>query len=625
MFIEDDKRKRRAIANSNERRRMQSINAGFQTLKSLIPHSSGEKLSKACILQRSADFMQFLSNEKDKLSNKLQVALKILDANGLISQFETDQFNSGNNNTSNSSSCSKKNSLNFTKSATSTKINKQYVSSYTGSSASSNGSSASITTIQPPVCTPSSILSTALLTESDISISSYPQISKVSKISAYDDEDVSPPTNLVSLEPIQVKTLTTKLTRTNLEHLDTVNNGSEQTIAEAKLIKPILVTPIITECNTPEAGNGGVHKIEPANIIINSNQLNTIEIQPLTIGLHQIKSLPEANLKQRTDSSSSSNSLFMSNILVSNSEPIQFEIGNEHIQSQVVQRTEEPEPEHKKLEPNMNKIAGFELTTESLLSLLNDIKGQNHNIDINSCTNLILKSILSSNIILPSSPAETISPETTINISEIAYPKSDSNKKKENTTDTIIDNNSITVINTQQKYEDDLNIETSNPISFQTQQPVQVNNNLKKVSNQPHLETNILIASSKINQEKLLDTKGVLTKVCKNRENTQIANNCHNLTNIHLKNASLINKSSRSNSIDQLIAAAAVTANSSTCMSPLSPSNSPTGMTKLSHDQISHDLDSNELNVSRKNLNTIVEAIFHVEGKDFLSSFLNLA
>lgn len=46
VFVEDDKRKRRAIANSNERRRMQSINAGFQTLKSLIPHSSGEKLSK---------------------------------------------------------------------------------------------------------------------------------------------------------------------------------------------------------------------------------------------------------------------------------------------------------------------------------------------------------------------------------------------------------------------------------------------------------------------------------------------------------------------------------------------------------------------------------------------------
>ena len=45
-FPEDDKRKRRAIANSNERRRMQSINAGFQNLKALIPHSNGEKLSK---------------------------------------------------------------------------------------------------------------------------------------------------------------------------------------------------------------------------------------------------------------------------------------------------------------------------------------------------------------------------------------------------------------------------------------------------------------------------------------------------------------------------------------------------------------------------------------------------
>lgn len=50
LFIEDDKRKRRAIANSNERRRMQSINAGFQTLKSLIPHSSGEKLSKVSLI-----------------------------------------------------------------------------------------------------------------------------------------------------------------------------------------------------------------------------------------------------------------------------------------------------------------------------------------------------------------------------------------------------------------------------------------------------------------------------------------------------------------------------------------------------------------------------------------------
>uniref|UniRef100_A0A4W3GEZ8 BHLH domain-containing protein n=1 Tax=Callorhinchus milii TaxID=7868 RepID=A0A4W3GEZ8_CALMI len=41
-----DRRIRREIANSNERRRMQSINAGFQSLKALLPHADGEKLSK---------------------------------------------------------------------------------------------------------------------------------------------------------------------------------------------------------------------------------------------------------------------------------------------------------------------------------------------------------------------------------------------------------------------------------------------------------------------------------------------------------------------------------------------------------------------------------------------------
>lgn len=44
--LEQEKRVRREIANSNERRRMQSINTGFQSLKILIPHSCGEKLSK---------------------------------------------------------------------------------------------------------------------------------------------------------------------------------------------------------------------------------------------------------------------------------------------------------------------------------------------------------------------------------------------------------------------------------------------------------------------------------------------------------------------------------------------------------------------------------------------------
>lgn len=44
--MEAEKRIRREIANSNERRRMQSINAGFQSLRTLLPHHEGEKLSK---------------------------------------------------------------------------------------------------------------------------------------------------------------------------------------------------------------------------------------------------------------------------------------------------------------------------------------------------------------------------------------------------------------------------------------------------------------------------------------------------------------------------------------------------------------------------------------------------
>ncbi|CDW55325.1 HLH domain containing protein [Trichuris trichiura] len=45
LQVDQEKRLRREIANSNERRRMQSINAGFQTLRSLLP-KKGEKMSK---------------------------------------------------------------------------------------------------------------------------------------------------------------------------------------------------------------------------------------------------------------------------------------------------------------------------------------------------------------------------------------------------------------------------------------------------------------------------------------------------------------------------------------------------------------------------------------------------
>ncbi|XP_046610683.1 helix-loop-helix protein 11 isoform X3 [Neodiprion virginianus] len=65
--MEQEKRMRREIANSNERRRMQSINAGFQSLRTLLPHHEGEKLSKAAILQQTAEYIYQLEQEKTQL------------------------------------------------------------------------------------------------------------------------------------------------------------------------------------------------------------------------------------------------------------------------------------------------------------------------------------------------------------------------------------------------------------------------------------------------------------------------------------------------------------------------------------------------------------------------------
>lgn len=62
-----DKRNKREIANSNERRRMQSINTGFLRLKRLLPVNDGEKLSKAAILQQAAEFLQQIQREKSLL------------------------------------------------------------------------------------------------------------------------------------------------------------------------------------------------------------------------------------------------------------------------------------------------------------------------------------------------------------------------------------------------------------------------------------------------------------------------------------------------------------------------------------------------------------------------------
>lgn len=72
----EEKRAKREIANMNERRRMQNINAGFHSLRSLLPQKhNGEKLSKAAILQHTANYIYQLEQEINKLisqNNKLK-------------------------------------------------------------------------------------------------------------------------------------------------------------------------------------------------------------------------------------------------------------------------------------------------------------------------------------------------------------------------------------------------------------------------------------------------------------------------------------------------------------------------------------------------------------------------
>ena len=60
----EEKRAKREIANMNERRRMQNINSGFHKLRVLLPQKhNGEKLSKAAILQQTANYIYQLEKE----------------------------------------------------------------------------------------------------------------------------------------------------------------------------------------------------------------------------------------------------------------------------------------------------------------------------------------------------------------------------------------------------------------------------------------------------------------------------------------------------------------------------------------------------------------------------------
>ena len=76
--MEQEKKIRREIANSNERRRMQSINAGFNSLRTMLPKHDNEKLSKASILQHTAEYIDQLEQDKTHFLQEMKDIKKLL-------------------------------------------------------------------------------------------------------------------------------------------------------------------------------------------------------------------------------------------------------------------------------------------------------------------------------------------------------------------------------------------------------------------------------------------------------------------------------------------------------------------------------------------------------------------
>ncbi|KAI3389645.1 hypothetical protein SNEBB_001359 [Seison nebaliae] len=68
----EDRKKKREIANHNERKRMQSINKGFEKLRELLPNDTNrEKLSKASILQKGVNLIKHLIATNNELQRRL--------------------------------------------------------------------------------------------------------------------------------------------------------------------------------------------------------------------------------------------------------------------------------------------------------------------------------------------------------------------------------------------------------------------------------------------------------------------------------------------------------------------------------------------------------------------------
>lgn len=98
--LDVEQRARREVANSNERRRMQCINNGFNCLREILKrHNNIEKQSKASILHESANYIQKLENDINHFAEQNRLLKNYLDVNGKERKSPTASADSGVNST----------------------------------------------------------------------------------------------------------------------------------------------------------------------------------------------------------------------------------------------------------------------------------------------------------------------------------------------------------------------------------------------------------------------------------------------------------------------------------------------------------------------------------------------
>ena len=78
--LEAEERAKREIANNNERRRMLSINNGFNCLRQILrQHNNIEKHSKAAILHQSANYIRKLEQDINHFTQQNQILKDFVD------------------------------------------------------------------------------------------------------------------------------------------------------------------------------------------------------------------------------------------------------------------------------------------------------------------------------------------------------------------------------------------------------------------------------------------------------------------------------------------------------------------------------------------------------------------